>query len=337
LGSVLIVGGSVFLGRAVAAEALRRGHVVTTLNRGISDADLPGVQVIRADRESHDQLAEAIRGKSWTTVVDTCGGVPHAVADSTRLLTGHAGHYIYISSVNAIRDWPAEAVDEESPTWPCAADADESAGTYGVLRAGCERAVQANFRGHVTIVRPGIIVGPRENIGRLPWWLRRMHRGGPTLVPREDSALQVVDARDLAAFLVDRHEQPRAESYITVGQEKTSLGEMIAACAASVGGDRDLRAASDEFLLARGVQPWWELPLWAPRPTEWGSACAVSGDRAVRDGLACRPLAQTIGDTWSWLREAPGFEGRPKIGMNPAREREILAGLDGGGQAGDGR
>lgn len=337
MGSVLIIGGSVFLGRAIAAEAMRRGHVVTTLNRGLSGADLPGVEVIRADRESHHQLEAALHNRYWTTIVDTCGGVPRTVADSARLLTAHAGHYVYISSVNAIRDWPAEAVDEESPTWPCAADADEQAGTYGVLRAGCERAVQENFGGHVTVVRPGVIVGPRENVGRLPWWLRRMDRGGPTLVPGEDSALQLIDARDLAAFIVDRHEQPLAELYITVGQEKTSLSEMIARCGRSVGREGNLRPASDEFLLAGGVQPWWELPLWAPRPTAWGNACEVSGERAVKDGLAGRPLAQTIDETWRWLREAQGFEGRPKIGMSPPRELEILARLDAADQAGNGR
>src|SRR4051794_19560288 len=143
---LLVIGGSSFLGRAVASEALSRGHAVTTFNRGISSPDVPGVEALRGDREDASAL-EQLRGREFDAVVDTYGYVPAVVRMSASLLAGQVPAYAYVSSISAMPQWPAERVDESMPAHECAPDADADAGDYGVLKAGCERAVQQAYGG----------------------------------------------------------------------------------------------------------------------------------------------------------------------------------------------
>ncbi|HEX2361668.1 MAG TPA: NAD-dependent epimerase/dehydratase family protein, partial [Jiangellaceae bacterium] len=166
---ILVIGGSVFLGRAFVTEALRRGHEVTTFNRGLTGADVPGVEIVRGDRQLTADLERLVDDRRWDAVVDVCGFAPRVVGESVRLLSGHADSYLFVSSISAIRDWPAEPVDEASARHECAPDAGPE-GDYGVLKAGCERAVETGFGGRVLIISPGLILGPHENVGRLPWW-----------------------------------------------------------------------------------------------------------------------------------------------------------------------
>lgn len=328
MASVLIIGGTRFLGRAIAIEAVRRGHAVSAVNRGLSGPAPDGVESLRADRADAGQLARAVAGRHWDTVIDTCGFVPSEVGATAEVLRSHADHYIYVSAVDAMRAWPQEAVDETAAAWNCAADAGDEGGTYSVLKAGCERAVRSRFAGKVTVVRPGVIVGPWENIGRLPWWLRRLARGGPVLVPARDTPLQLIDSRDLAAFIVARHETPAADLYNAVGPSGPTLRGMIELCASDASpAAAELVEASDEFLRGHAVDPWWELPMWTPSWSRWYAACSVSDARATADGLSCRPLAATVRDTWAWLRERPEFKLRPKIGMSAEREQSLLAAL----------
>jgi 2'-hydroxyisoflavone reductase len=325
--SLLIIGGTVFLGPAVAEEALRRGHAVTVLNRGLSGCAPPGVETIRADRDDPARFGTAVAGRRWDTVVDTCGFVPRSVGANARQLSAHADHYILLSSVDAMPAWPAEPVDESAQIWRCPPDAGASAGSYGELKAGCERAVRAAFAGRTTVLRSGVIVGPRENIGRLPWWLSRMERGGPTLVPGAPQRVQLIDVRDLAAFVVQRHEEPGAGVYLTPGSECASLRDVVDWCGAATSSTANLVEADDETLLTHGVQPWWELPMWAPAGSRWRRACDVSGRRANEDGLTCRPLVQTVRETLTWLRGVTAYTGRPKIGLAAAKEQRVLDAL----------
>lgn len=325
---LLLIGGTVFLGRAVVEEALRRGHSVTTVNRGRSGSDVEGVEALRADRSSVDELSAAVDGRRWDAVVDTCGFVPRTVSAGARLLSTHVGHYVYVSAVDVCRDWPEKPVGDGSATLPGSADADESAGPYPVLKAGCELAVRRDFAGPSLIVRPGIIVGPGENIGRLPWWLRRARRGGAVLAAGEpDRGIQLIDCRDLAAFIVSRVEAVAAGSYLaTAPVGAATFGSLLELCAVATGTRPDITWTADDYLLSHGVKAWWELPLWAPRSGGWPHAWSVSTEPAVAAGLRCRPLAETVEDTWRWLRDRPDFTGRPKIGIDPGKERRLLEG-----------
>jgi 2'-hydroxyisoflavone reductase len=216
---LLVLGGSWFLGRAVANGALGRGHQVTTCNRGRTGTDVSGVEPVRGDRTNPADLARLTGGRTWDAVVDTSGEIPRVVGAAAAALAGRAGAYAFISTVSAYTGWPEEPLTEGSETYPCPQDAGPEAkrptgrspSGYGVVKAGAERAVHRAFDGPVLLVRPGVILGPDEYVGRLPWWLGRAARGGPMLAPGDPAQpIEPIDVRDVARFVLDRLEDGSA-------------------------------------------------------------------------------------------------------------------------------
>ncbi|WP_405146397.1 NAD-dependent epimerase/dehydratase family protein [Sphaerisporangium sp. NBC_01403] len=335
---ILVIGGSVFLGRAIVEEALRQGHEVTTFNRGRSGDDLPGVTAVRGDREVPADLEALAEGREWDAVIDVCGFTPRVVADSARALSGHAATYAFISTISAISDWPAKRVDESAPLWECSPDAGPEDGDYGVLKAGCERAVEKYFDGNALIIQPGLILGPWENVGRLPAWLRRVSRGGRVVAPGDPGLpMQLIDARDIAIFTVDQAAKGVNDRFLTTGPAgNTTFGRWLADCAEVTGASPELVWIDDEFLLAREVEPWTELPLWIPStPGEVGT-WDVSTAKAEAAGLRCRPVAETVRDTWHWLKDRDHAELERRLphwrrhGLAPDKEARILSEWDAG-------
>lgn len=327
---LLIIGGTSFLGRAVAAEAVRRGDHVTTFNRGISAPDVIGVEAIRGDR-SHDQDLARLAGRSFDGVVDTCGFVPRIVAKAARALNESAGHYVYVSSMSASGSWPERVARDDDEGLPCASDAGPDDGDYGVLKAGCERAVSELFADRATVVRAGLILGPHENVGRLTWWLRRMARGGEVLAPGDpERAMQLIDARDLASYLLDSIERRTSGTYNVTGPiGNAAMGSWLGDAAGVVGTGPTLTWVDDAFLLAHQVEPWTELPLWMPPGEGADHAWHAETGGAVATGLITRPVSETVRDTWAWMTDAdvqPTDEaGRFKNnGIEPAKEQHIL-------------
>jgi 2'-hydroxyisoflavone reductase len=308
---ILLLGGTVFLGRHVAAEALARGHALTLYTRGLHGADLfPEAEHVRGDRGD----VAPLRGRAWDAAIDTSGYEPAQVEQSAAL---DVGHYVFVSSVNAYPAWPDVPVDEVAPVH-------ESGDDYGALKVACERAGEAALPGRFATVRAGLLCGPYDNIFRLPWWVRRIARGGTVPAPGDpDRELQLIDARDLAAFLVDLAEQRVAGAFngtAPIGQ--TTFREVL-----ETAGDADLRWIPDAALLAANVEPWTELPLWLPAEGTW----RVGTDRAQAAGLRCRPIADTVADVAAWLRTGgeaalPDWhaELRPPA-LTPEREAELLA------------
>ncbi|MFB7379994.1 NAD-dependent epimerase/dehydratase family protein [Kitasatospora purpeofusca] len=337
---ILLLGGSSFLGRAFASEALTRGHEVTTFNRGRTAADLPGVEAVRGDRDSAEDLARLVDGRRWDAVVDTSAQQPAQAAATARLLHDRAGHYTLISSVHAFADWPARAVDETSPLHPCPADTPPGQEFSAGLKAGCERAVLEYFGAdRALVLNSGLLIGPYERGGRLPWWLERMARGGRVLAPGEPGRpMQLIDVRDFAAFGLDLLTAGTTGSFLTTAPpDLLTYGEFLAGCAAVAGGaDVELVWVPDGQLLKEGpdsVQPWSELPLWLPEGAESAGTWRVDTGRAEAAGLRCRPFAETARDTWDWLRRRGPAEdtepdgrkrGRITHGIEPAKERRLL-------------
>lgn len=327
---ILVLGGSAFLGRAAVEEALTTGHDVATFNRGVSGPDHPGVEAIRGDR-TRDADLEQVRGRQWDVVVDTSGYVPDVVGRSARLLAPTTGSYVFVSSVNAYPGWPAERVTEGSPTHECRPDARADDGDYGVLKVGCERAVRDAFGDRALIVRSGLLVGPYDNTGRVPWWLHRSARGGQVLAPGDPGRpMQVVDVRDQARWFVDRALQGRGGTFNAGGPgHNTTMGELLGACVEATGSGAELVWADDGFLTEHGARPWDELPLWTPGTAEFGAVWDADSSAAVRAGLDCRPVAESVRDTWAWLDDggAPSpktHQGVPAKGIEPSKERSIL-------------
>ncbi|MFB4265144.1 NAD-dependent epimerase/dehydratase family protein [Nonomuraea sp. GTA35] len=328
---VLVMGGSGFLGRAVVEAALARGHEVTTFNRGRSGADVPGVEAVRGDREVRADLARLAAGRSWDFVVDTCGYVPRVVGESVRVLSGRAATYAFVSSVSAVDGFPAKPAAEEAPGWACAPDAGPDDGDYGVLKAGCERAVEQGFDGNALIVRPGVILGPHEDVARLPWWLTRISRAGKVLAPGDPSApLQLVDARDVAAFTLDQAALGTSGGFLVTGPAgETTYGSWLAACASATGSGAQFVWVDDAFLVEREAGAFVELPLWSPPSEVRDNFWSVPTAKAEAAGLRTRPVAETVRDTWAWLREIPedkrSYGRTNRHGMDAEKEAAILA------------
>ncbi|WP_033826122.1 NAD-dependent epimerase/dehydratase family protein [Kitasatospora sp. MBT63] len=332
---ILVLGGSKFLGRAYVVDALARGHQVTTFNRGVSGADLDHVEAVRGDRTRPEDLERLVDGRRWDAVVDTSGQQPYDVAQTARLLRGRAGHYSFVSSVHAFADWPARPVDESSRTLDCPADTPQDQPFATALKAGCERALLEQFGEHSSVLNCGLLYGPHEPIGRLPWWLERIARGGRVLAPGDPARpMQLIDARDFAAFGLDLIDQGLTGRFVTTAPiGRTTYGDFLDACVRATGSDAELVWTDDATLLAAQVEPWSELPLWAPDTPDWQGAWRADSAKAVAAGLRCRPVAETARDTWAWLRNGgsakvtytQGLTGVP-IGIEAEKEQRILAG-----------
>ncbi|MDT0319282.1 NAD-dependent epimerase/dehydratase family protein [Streptomyces millisiae] len=336
---ILVLGGGWFLGRRIAEQALERGWEVSTFSRGRSGRDVPGVRAIRGDRTVEEDLKRLADAGPWDAVVDTSSAdfAPRRILAGARVLEPAVGRCVYVSTVNAYVGWPFEPLSEDSPLLDAPPDAGEefgrdgsSAAYYGVQKAGSERAVVEAFgEGRALILRPGVILGPGEYVGRLPWWLRRAERGGEILAPGEPGqSIQPVDVRDVAAFALDQAAIGGAGAFniaAPIGRE--TMAGFLTACVEVTGGGGELRWTPDDVLLAAGVRQWTELPLWRAAPGSW----RVDASRAQAAGLTCRPLAETVADTWAWLQGGGMPVEHPRWGEHgiaPEREAAILAALE---------
>lgn len=335
---ILVLGGGWFLGRAVAAAAVSSGHQVTVFNRGRTGADPDGVELIRGDRESDSDL-NCLAGRGpWDAVIDSSGQVPARVLASARALSA-SSRYVFVSSVSAYIGWPVDPLVEDSPLLEAPPDADADYGyagpqgfptRYGFLKAGCERAVLSVFGPERTaVLRPGVILGPWEYIGRLPWWLRRVQAGGRVLAPgHAGQVIQPVDVRDVAAFAVSVAVNEAVGPFnVTAPADHTTFGGLLDACLAVTRSDATFTWVDDEFLVGQDVRQWTELPIWRSYPGTW----QVSGVKAQNAGLVCRPIAQTVTDTWAWLgtgAEPVESARAAQLGISPDKERSILAAWD---------
>ncbi|MGW0421066.1 NAD-dependent epimerase/dehydratase family protein [Streptomyces sp. NPDC003015] len=328
---LLLLGGTEFVGRAVAEAALAHGWDVTVFHRG-RHAPVAGVRSLHGDRTAPGGLAALAEGGPWDLVVDTWSAAPRAVRDTARLLRDRAGRYAYVSS-RSVYAWPQPAgFTEEAPVVEGAlVDADET--DYARDKRGGElAAVEAFGADRSLLVRAGLILGPYENIGRLPWWLGRIARGGPVLAPGpRDLTLQYVDVRDLAQWVLEASAAGRHGPYNLVGPPgHTTMGELLDACVAVTGGHAELRWTDPDIVLEAGIAPWTGLPVWVPPDTDLHTTLH-GGDtsRAAAAGLRCRPVTETVADTWKWLLEiggvAPQRPDRPVVGIDEETEAKALA------------
>ncbi|MFC3576494.1 NAD-dependent epimerase/dehydratase family protein [Streptomyces yaanensis] len=330
---LLTLGGTEFAGRAVVEAALARGWEVTVFHRGQHEAP-PGVRSLLGDRTAPDGLA-ALTGESaeggWDVVVDTWSGAPRAVRDTARLLAGRVARYVYVSSRSVYAWPPAPGSDEGAPLVEGAAADAESTGYPQDKRGGELAAVEAFGAEGSLLVRAGLILGPYENVGRLPWWLTRIARGGPVPAPGpRELPLQYVDVRDLAEWVLGAAERGLSGPYNLVSPRgHTTMGALLDECVRVTGSGADLRWTAPEVILGAGIQPWTQLPVWVPPGSEYEDALySANVSRAVRDGLRCRPVEETVRDTWAWLRSlggsAPQRPDRPAVGLDPEVEAKVL-------------
>lgn len=333
---LLILGGGVFLGRALLDAALARGHRVGVFNRGRARQAWPaGVDVLTGDRRG--DLAPLAAAGPWDAAIDTCGYCPADVLPTARALAA-CPRYLFVSSVSAYADSATPGTREDAPLASAAglaADAAITGETYGPLKAECERVLERELGARLLVVRPGLIVGPGDPTGRFSYWPWRAAAGGAMLVPDApaDAPLQVIDVRDLAAWMIDLIEQGASGSFNALGPAggAAPLGwpELVTACqraaqAAGYAPAAEVRVG-EALLLREKVEPWSELPLWLPASDpEFAGFMSVAIDRAEAHGLRTRPVEDTARDVIA--EGLPPPEDRRRAGkLTPEREAQLLA------------
>ncbi|MFF7176421.1 NAD-dependent epimerase/dehydratase family protein [Streptomyces pseudovenezuelae] len=328
---LLLLGGTEFVGRAVAEAALAHGWDVTAFHRG-RHAPVPGVRSLNGDRTAPDGLTALADGGPWDLVVDTWSAAPRAVRDTARLLRDRADRYAYVSSCS-VYTWPQPAGHTEDAPVVEGASADADATDYARDKRGGELAVLDAFGpDRSLLVRAGLILGPYENIGRLPWWLGRVARGGRVLAPGpRDLPLQYVDVRDLAQWVLEASAAGRSGPYTLVGPRgHTTMGELLDACVTVTASTAELCWTDPDAVLTAGIAPWTGLPVWVPPDTDLHTTLhGADTSRAAAAGLRCRPVTETVADTWQWLLKiggvAPQRPDRPAVGIDPDTEAKALA------------
>jgi 2'-hydroxyisoflavone reductase len=328
---LLVLGGTHHVGRAVVEEALARGNQVTTLTRGVSGPSARGALALHADRTDPAALRAVLGDGSWDAVIDTWSGAPRVVLDAATLLAGRAGHYGYVSS-RSVYAWPiAVGLDESGPVVD-GDPASEASDDYAAAKRGGERAALAGFGESTVLARAGLILGPYEGVGRMPWWLRRIERGGAVLAPGPaDMPLQYIDCRDLARWLLHAADEGITGAFNTVSRPgHATMASLLEAAVEVTGSSARLVWTPPEVIEAAGISPWTELPVWVPPDSELAGLHTGDVTAAYAAGLSCRPVRETVADTWAWLQQEGDPEvpaGRPGHGLDPEREREVLASL----------
>jgi 2'-hydroxyisoflavone reductase len=322
---LLVLGGTVFLGRHLVDSALQRGHEVTLFTRGIHNPDVyPEVEKLQGNRDGN---MEALQGRTWDAVLDTSGYIPRIVKASAELLAPVANLYCFISTISVYADFSRPNFDEDTALGTLQDETVEevTGATYGPLKVLCEKAVQEAFPGRSLIIRPGLIVGPLDHTDRFTYWPRRIAQGGEVLAPGDgNDPVQVIDGRDLADFTISMVEKGATGVYNATGPATPlTIKEVVDQCLDTTGSGANITWVSTEFLNEKEVQPWGDLPSWIPAQGPLAYMQSADIGRALDNGLTFRPLSETILDTLAYLA------GRPtgpdlKAGISRDREKELL-------------
>jgi 2'-hydroxyisoflavone reductase len=326
--SILVLGGTGFLGPHVVTSALARGHRVALFNRGKTRPGLfPEVEKLHGDRDGH---LEALAGRSWDAVVDPSGYVPRLVKASAELLAPRVGHYVFISTISVYDKLDVVDPDESLPVATLADPTSEDVkANYGALKALCEKAAEAAMPGRVASIRAGLIIGPGDPTGRFSHWPTRLAAGGEVLAPGDGSTpVQYIDGRDLGDWIVRVVEDRTVGTMNALGPEHhVTVRSVLDECNRAVGGKAQLTWVDAAFLEQQGVSGWSELPMWLPNQGELAGFGTLQNARAVRAGLRFRPVGTTAKDTLAWLATLPDAE-RSKAsssGITPEKEAKVLA------------
>lgn len=316
---VLLLGGTGFLGPHLAAAALERGHRVTLFHRQPSTL-VPGAEHVLGDRSAG---FGALAGRRWDAVVDIWANDPAVVESAVRQLAPSSQAYAFVSSISVFADESRPGNNEASEVRGAPDPAKSDGENYGARKAESERRVMDATDGGALVVRPGLIAGPGDPTDRFTYWPVRLARGGTVLAPGDGrNPAQLIDVRDLAGWLVTMLEARAGGTYCATGPaEPMTLGEMIGRVGDGVGADAELRWVPEDFLIANGVAPWTELPVWIPEGDESSGMLATDCSRAIAAGLTFRPIEDTSRDTLAWHRTRPGA---PRPWLSEARELELL-------------
>jgi 2'-hydroxyisoflavone reductase len=325
--TLLILGGTGFLGPQVVDAAKRTGWTLTLFNRGKTNPGLfPDLEQLHGDR---NESLKALEGRKWDAVVDTSGYFPRQIRTAMDALRGNAGQYVFISSISVYADTSRPGMDETAKvaTIPDETTEKITEESYGALKALCEKAAETAMPGRVTNIRPGLIVGPGDTSDRFTYWPVRVSRGGEVLAPGTPAdPVQFVDVRDLGEFIVKTLDTKTTGVFNATGPAAPlPVGSLLETCRTVSGSDARFTWVEAAFLAKMKVVPFVDMPVWEVPEGETAGANRVSNARAVSKGLAFRPLPVTVKETLGWWRTLPKErQERLKAGISSAREAEIL-------------
>src|SRR5438876_12200740 len=330
---ILILGGTGFTGPYQVRYALGRGHRVTTFNRGKTHpGELPNeVEQLVGDRNG--QL-DALKGRKWDVAIDNPTTLPAWVRGAAEILKGNVERYVFTSTISVYAD-TSKGVDETAPLakyegadpYKETLEAMKASGykTYGPLKALSEKEAEKWFPGKTLIIRPGLIVGPRDETDRFIYWPVRIDRGGEVLAPgNPGDPVQFIDARDLAEWTIRMAENRHTGIYNATGPSKPlGIGKLFDEIKGALNSNAEFTWVPADFLQQQKVEAWSDMPVWAG--DELGLA-RTKIDRALAKGLTFRPLAETTRDTLAWFKSLPqDRKSKLRAGLTPEREAEVLA------------
>jgi nucleoside-diphosphate-sugar epimerase len=300
---LLVLGGTAFVGRTVVTAAVERGWSVTTFNRGTGGWSHPEAEHILGDRTVH---LDRLRHGRWDAVVDTWSGAPRVVHAAASLLAGRVARYAFISSRAVYATPMPSGMDETAATVTGSPDADTVA--YGRDKRGAELAVAGAFGERAILARAGLILGPHEDLGRLPFWLLRIARGGPVLAPGPAGLpWRFIDVRDLVEWLLAAFEAGLSGPYNLVAPLGHATTRSVLEAAIEVTeSDAELVWLEPATIVESGINRWDALPGWTPPDPDLAGLIWTDVSRAVASGLTCRPARETVADTWAWVLERGG-------------------------------
>jgi 2'-hydroxyisoflavone reductase len=334
---ILILGGTGFTGPYQVRYALERGHHVTVFNRGKTHpGELPkDVEQLIGDRNG--QL-DALKNKKWDVVIDNPTTLPAWVRDAAQILKGNVDRYVFISTISVYSDTSKPNVDETAPVAKYEGadpmketmDAVRASGfkLYGPLKALSEHEAEKSFPKQALIIRPGLIVGPRDESDRVTYWPVRIDRGGEVLAPGDPGdPVQFIDARDLAEWTIRMVEKRETGIYNATGpSHPLGVGEMLDGIKTGIKSEAKFTWVNADFLEAHKVAPWSDMPVWIPPHGEEAGSGRISINRALEKGITFRPLPDTARNTLAWFKTLPAErQTRLKAGLPPGREAEVLA------------
>lgn len=324
--TLLILGGTGFLGPHLVEAALARGYQVTLFNRGRTNPGLfPTLEKLRGNRDGD---LKALHGRKFDAVIDTSGYVPRIVRASAELLAPAVKQYVFISSISVYANFAKKGVDESHTLAKLTEPGSEEVRKhYGPLKALCEQAAEKAMPGRVTNIRPGLIVGPRDPTDRFTYWPVRIKRGGEVLAPGDGKTpTQYIDVRDLAEWTIRMVQTSSAGVYNAVGpQQPLTMASLLEACKRTSSSDAKLTWVDAKFLATHKVAPWMQLPLWVPPEGDYLGFGTVDNRRAVAKGLRFRALPDTISATVAWFeKQPPDRQAKLRAGLPADKEKAVL-------------
>ena len=326
--NVLFMGGTGFIGPHMVRAIAALGHNVTLFNRGKSNPDLfSELELIKGDRLSDD--IRQVANRRWDIIVDTSCYVPRAV----NLLMDAVSHehlqqYLFISTISVYRDYSVPGITESSPLQTMDDPTSEDVNThYGALKVLCEQAAQAAVPGKLTIIRPGIIIGPGDRSDRFTYWPETVYRGGEVLAPgKGDDAFQTLDARDLANWVaLCLRSQVMGTYNATNTAGTTNFRDVLESSRQELNPKATVTWVPHEFLLAQDLQEMGDLPFWVTPDGPYAGIFQVNSEAASGAGLRHRSLAESIRDTHAWFQSQPEDRQKLRAGISAEREAQVLA------------